>query len=97
MFGFFLDSCDSDGLNEMVLEKMKDTVETIRSGLVDPNAECLICYEAYQVGEQVARLNCLCCFHWECIQAWFNKHGKQECPVHLFITNNAFNQQVSRS
>ena len=42
--------------------------------------ECSICMVEYDVGDQLARLECLCKFHRECISAWFTR--KQECPVH---------------
>ncbi|KAL2010918.1 hypothetical protein VTN00DRAFT_3636 [Thermoascus crustaceus] len=42
--------------------------------------ECTICMEEYEVGEQLARLECLCKFHKACIVEWFER--KKECPVH---------------
>ncbi|PGG98792.1 hypothetical protein AJ80_09476 [Polytolypa hystricis UAMH7299] len=42
--------------------------------------ECTICMEEYEVGAQLARLECLCKFHKPCIVEWFGR--KQECPVH---------------
>jgi hypothetical protein len=42
--------------------------------------ECSICMVEYDVGDQLARLECLCKFHRECISSWFER--KQECPVH---------------
>lgn len=42
--------------------------------------ECSICMIEYNVGDQLARLECLCKFHRECIVEWFGR--KQECPVH---------------
>ncbi|KKA28173.1 hypothetical protein TD95_004225 [Thielaviopsis punctulata] len=45
------------------------------------SAECTICLEEFEVGEQMARLECLCRFHMWCIRAWFNKHPGR-CPVH---------------
>ncbi|EFX02655.1 fyve domain containing protein [Grosmannia clavigera kw1407] len=44
-------------------------------------AECTICLEEFEVGVPMARLECLCRFHRECIQAWFVKHPGR-CPVH---------------
>ncbi|CAI7618042.1 unnamed protein product [Penicillium pancosmium] len=43
-------------------------------------AECTICMEDYEVGQVLARLECLCKFHKECIVDWFGR--KAECPVH---------------
>jgi Ring finger domain len=42
--------------------------------------ECSICFVEYDVGDQLARLECLCKFHRTCIVEWFSR--KQECPVH---------------
>jgi Ring finger domain len=42
--------------------------------------ECSICFVEYDVGDQMARLECLCKFHKACIVRWFSR--KQECPVH---------------
>ncbi|KAJ5180900.1 hypothetical protein N7492_004110 [Penicillium capsulatum] len=43
-------------------------------------AECTICMEEYEVGQALARLECLCKFHRKCISGWFER--KMECPVH---------------
>lgn len=43
-------------------------------------AECTICMEDYEVGQQLARLECFCKFHKTCIVDWFER--KKECPVH---------------
>lgn len=43
-------------------------------------AECTICMEDYEVGQALARLECLCKFHKHCIVDWFTR--KMECPVH---------------
>ncbi|EKV11607.1 hypothetical protein PDIG_17700 [Penicillium digitatum PHI26] len=43
-------------------------------------AECTICMEDYEVGQILARLECLCKFHKHCIVDWFER--KMECPVH---------------
>ena len=42
--------------------------------------ECSICMVEYDVGDQLARLECLCKFHKGCIVQWFGR--RQECPVH---------------
>lgn len=42
--------------------------------------ECTICMEEYEVGDHLARLECLCKFHKECIVNWLER--KMECPVH---------------
>jgi hypothetical protein len=44
--------------------------------------ECTICMEEYEVGDILARLECLCKFHKLCIVEWSDR--KKECPVHKF-------------
>ena len=46
--------------------------------------ECSICMVEYNVGDELARLECLCKFHKECIVEWLGR--KAECPVHKLIT-----------
>lgn len=50
--------------------------------LVNDDNECVICLEEFQHGDKVGRLECLCCFHYQCIKNWINKKGFVECPVH---------------
>lgn len=45
------------------------------------DAECTICMEEYEVGEEMGRLECFCRYHLRCIQGWFETHPGQ-CPVH---------------
>ncbi|KAI0983672.1 hypothetical protein GJ496_002049 [Pomphorhynchus laevis] len=42
--------------------------------------ECPICFEDMNVGMLVARLPCLCVYHKECLNSWFEI--KRTCPVH---------------
>ena len=45
--------------------------------------ECSICMVEYNVGDELARLECLCKFHRACIMEWVER--KAECPVHKLI------------
>ncbi|KAJ3070890.1 hypothetical protein HDU98_006091 [Podochytrium sp. JEL0797] len=56
--------------NRYIVQTLKEPVDT----------ECVICFEELEVGERVARLNCLCIYHEACIKSWFKK--KSSCPVH---------------
>lgn len=44
-------------------------------------AECTICLEEFEVGDRMARLECLCRFHKHCIDAWWRRNPNR-CPVH---------------
>ncbi|KAI1609509.1 FYVE zinc finger-domain-containing protein [Exophiala viscosa] len=46
-------------------------------------SECSICMVEYDVGDELARLECLCKFHKSCIVEWLGR--KAECPVHKLI------------
>ncbi|KAK6338921.1 hypothetical protein TWF696_009722 [Orbilia brochopaga] len=45
-------------------------------------AECVICFEEFEAGDSIARLECFCRYHKKCIQDWFNRRGDGQCPVH---------------
>lgn len=45
------------------------------------DAECTICLEEFEVGDQMARLECFCRFHRSCIDSWFVNHPGR-CPIH---------------
>ncbi|KNE66297.1 hypothetical protein AMAG_10523 [Allomyces macrogynus ATCC 38327] len=83
---------DDEDEDAGVVDPTSAAPSTVASGLVDPHTECLICYEPFVAGDQVARMSCLCVFHWDCLRAWFDKHGVPECPVHLLPTNAARQQ-----
>lgn len=46
--------------------------------------ECSICMVEYDVGDELARLECLCKFHKECIVEWLRR--KAECPLHKLLS-----------
>ena len=43
--------------------------------------ECPICFEEFQVNQEIATLNCLCQYHRPCIDDWLRR-GKRGCPIH---------------
>ncbi|KAF3934131.1 hypothetical protein ABW20_dc0100407 [Dactylellina cionopaga] len=45
-------------------------------------AECVICFEEFEAGDAIARLECFCRYHKKCITDWFNRRGDGQCPVH---------------
>lgn len=44
--------------------------------------DCMICYEDFEPGKSVGRLECLCVFHEKCIFDWFSRKGVGLCPLH---------------
>lgn len=53
--------------------------------------ECVICFEEFEVGDDMGRLECLCKFHKRCILGWWRAkesadHGNLAtggCPTHV--------------
>lgn len=46
--------------------------------------ECPICFEEYEPYQKIARLECWCVFHVNCIKAWKSqKAGTRGCPLHF--------------
>ncbi|CAN6595575.1 E3 ubiquitin-protein ligase Pib1p [Trichomonascus vanleenenianus] len=64
--------------NRMIVDVLKDESHLISAG----GAECLICFEDFQLGEKIGRLECLCVYHERCILDWFARKGVGSCPVH---------------
>uniref|UniRef100_A0AC34GCG9 RING-type domain-containing protein n=1 Tax=Panagrolaimus sp. ES5 TaxID=591445 RepID=A0AC34GCG9_9BILA len=48
--------------------------------LTSDRGECSICLDEMEIGNNVARLECLCLFHKECLDEWFKR--KNVCPQH---------------
>lgn len=44
--------------------------------------ECVICFEEFEEGVEMGRLECLCKFHRACIKGWWEKRGRGTCPTH---------------
>eukprot|EP01125_Pyxidicula_operculata_P000488 TRINITY_DN10510_c0_g1_i1.p1 TRINITY_DN10510_c0_g1~~TRINITY_DN10510_c0_g1_i1.p1 ORF type:complete len:319 (+),score=37.51 TRINITY_DN10510_c0_g1_i1:38-958(+) len=61
-------------------ENQAFTIESFKQ--ITENSECAICREEYQPSQPVARLQCLCLFHVDCIKNWFMKTEIKVCPVH---------------
>ncbi|KAL8665620.1 MAG: hypothetical protein Q9202_002124 [Teloschistes flavicans] len=59
----------------------KDCVASDEDGKVQP-AECVICFEDFEQGAEMGRLECLCKFHKRCIRQWWDTKGVGACPVH---------------
>ncbi|POS87962.1 hypothetical protein EPUL_001057 [Erysiphe pulchra] len=45
------------------------------------DAECAICLEEFEIGDEMGRLECFCRFHLKCIRGWFKTRPGQ-CPIH---------------
>ncbi|KAI4719342.1 FYVE-domain-containing protein [Aureobasidium sp. EXF-10727] len=44
--------------------------------------ECVICFEEFEEGAEMGRLECLCKFHRACIKGWMETRGRGTCPTH---------------
>lgn len=44
--------------------------------------ECVICFEEFQAGDELGRMECLCKFHRTCIRQWWDTKGTGSCPTH---------------
>lgn len=42
--------------------------------------ECTICFEEFQKGDIIARMECFCIYHKKCIDPWLKK--AKRCPIH---------------
>ncbi|KAK4542877.1 hypothetical protein LTR36_006066 [Oleoguttula mirabilis] len=44
--------------------------------------ECVICFDEFQPGDEMGRMECLCKFHRACIRRWWETKGAGSCPTH---------------
>jgi len=44
--------------------------------------ECVICFEDFEPGDELGRMECLCKFHKQCIRSWWERKGGGSCPTH---------------
>jgi len=58
-----------------------EVTETDNLELIDGDRECMICYDEYEKGQMVSRLECFCVFHKNCLENWLSR--KQCCPLHM--------------
>lgn len=67
--------------------------------ITDRGIECSICLENIDRGQTIARLECLCIYHKNCIDSWLNKNAS--CPGHpppwWISTSNYFHMSVSHA
>ncbi|WPH00880.1 E3 ubiquitin-protein ligase PIB1 [Acrodontium crateriforme] len=45
--------------------------------------ECIICFEEFEPGDELGRMECLCKFHRKCIRMWWETKGQGVCPTHV--------------
>ncbi|AET38716.1 phosphatidylinositol-3-phosphate-binding ubiquitin-protein ligase Ecym_3219 [Eremothecium cymbalariae DBVPG len=77
--------------NRILVYLMSEQSFDVKTELV----ECPICFEEMESGQKVARLECLCVFHYRCIKSWLKKKSqkmnrsgwalqltKNFCPLH---------------
>jgi len=62
---------------KLSLEKAQFVVQVLGNTL---GHECTICFEQLSEGQCIARLECMCVFHKDCIYQWFEKSSF--CPLH---------------
>ena len=60
----------------------------------DLDSECIICFEQFlegifafksnEIGQKIARLNCMCFYHQPCLEKWLStpNYGVRSCPIH---------------
>jgi hypothetical protein len=50
-----------------------------------PDEECAICLDTFDAGQSVTRLSCLCLYHRQCIEVWWETSNNlaSHCPTHL--------------
>ncbi|KAK6496644.1 hypothetical protein TWF481_001635 [Arthrobotrys musiformis] len=60
----------------------KDTFAMGNDAADGQKAECVICFEEFEAGDSIARLECFCRYHKKCITDWFNRRTDGQCPVH---------------
>jgi len=58
-----------------------EVTKTDHQELIDGDKECMICYEEYEKGQMVSRLECFCVYHKSCLENWLSR--KQCCPLHM--------------
>jgi len=69
---------DNPPLTETLsLDKAQFVVQVLGNTLA---TECTICFEQLSEGQCIARLECMCVFHKDCIYQWFEKSSF--CPLH---------------
>lgn len=44
-------------------------------------ADCTVCYENFEIGDELLSLYCFHTFHKECIDKWIKLSGGSKCPV----------------
>lgn len=52
------------------------------SGDGERAAECVICLEEFEPGQELGRMECLCKFHRGCVEEWWRVKGMRRCPTH---------------
>ena len=60
----------------------KDCIGSGSDGSDGKAQECIICFEEFEPGDEMGRLECLCKFHRKCIREWWETKGPGSCPVH---------------
>uniref|UniRef100_A0A0N4ZUC3 RING-type E3 ubiquitin transferase n=1 Tax=Parastrongyloides trichosuri TaxID=131310 RepID=A0A0N4ZUC3_PARTI len=65
-------------LNECLKPRLQYNDEV----LTQDRGECPICLEEMEKGSTIARLECFCIFHKQCIDTWLCRGNSNWCPEH---------------
>lgn len=94
-----LNQMDNTGPPPLEKEKIEELpMVPIDQEQVDLKLQCSVCWEDFQLNEQVRKLPCLHVFHNDCICPWLANHGT--CPIcrqSLVSESNTDQQRTSLS
>lgn len=79
MFG---DGSEYRGADEQVVQSLPTAIVTDPTQLPSDHAQCMICLETFQGGQQRKTLPCLHGFHTECVDKWLRTNAT--CPICKF-------------
>ncbi|KYB24961.1 E3 ubiquitin-protein ligase Iruka isoform X1 [Tribolium castaneum] len=85
-----MDSTGPPPVSKEVIDALP--VINVKSDQVDAKLQCSVCWEDFQLGENVRQLPCTHIYHEPCIRPWLELHGT--CPI---CRQNLVNDEQSNS